>query len=88
MRTCFSEDGHETIPRILAKGKDPAIISWIFESITPRILLESGIIPEHLTISNVCTCENSDELFFTSGHRWKARQSGRFPHADMRHTVC
>ena len=43
MRTCFSEDGHETIPRILAKGKRSGHYQLDLWRACARILLESGI---------------------------------------------
>jgi copper oxidase (laccase) domain-containing protein len=78
MRTCFSEDGHETIPRILAKGKRSGHYQLDLWRACARILLESGIILEHLTISNVCTCENSDELFSHRATGGKRGNQGAF----------
>lgn len=73
MRECFSKDGNvrektgsaipDTIPKILARGKFPGKYQLDLWSACERILLESGIRPEHLTITNLCTCENSQELF-------------------------
>ena len=43
-----------------------------------RILLEAGIIPEHLTITNLCTCENSTDLFSHRATDGKRGNQGAF----------
>ena len=48
------------------------------DAIFDRLSLESGIILEHLTISNVCTCENSDELFSHRATGGKRGNQGAF----------
>lgn len=74
IRGCFSQDRNEsvktgsdrmddTIPKILAGGKYPGKYQLDLWRACERILLESGILPEHLTITNLCTCDNSQELF-------------------------
>lgn len=51
------------IPRILARGKNPGKYQLDLWAANARILLEAGITPDHLTVTNLCTCENSTELF-------------------------
>lgn len=81
VRGCFSKgtDGREeakapyTIPEILAAGKAPGKYQLDLWRACGRILLESGILQEHLTITNLCTCENRQELF---SHRATAGRRG------------
>ena len=83
IRGCFSKDGNEsektgtdninTIPQILARGKYPGKYQLDLWRACERILLESGIRPEHLTITNLCTCDNSQQLF---SHRATAGRRG------------
>ena len=83
MRECFSKDRNgsektgsdktDTIPKILARGKLPGKYQLDLWRACERILLESGICPEHLTITNLCTCDNSRELF---SHRATAGRRG------------
>ena len=51
------------IPRILARGKVPGKYQLDLWAANACILLEAGITPGHLTVTNLCTCENSAELF-------------------------
>lgn len=51
------------IPHILARGKNPGKYQLDLWAANARILLEAGITPDHLTVTNLCTCENSTELF-------------------------
>lgn len=69
IRTCFNS---HTIPRILARGKRPGKYQLDLWRACERILLESGIRQDHLTVTNLCTCENSESLFShraTNGER-------------------
>lgn len=61
------------IPKILARGKFPGKYQLDLWRACERILLEAGIRPEHLTITNLCTCDNSQELF---SHRATAGKRG------------
>lgn len=63
----------DTIPHILARGKAPGKYQLDLWRACQRILLEAGILPEHLTVTNLCTCENSGELF---SHRATAGKRG------------
>lgn len=51
------------IPHILSRGKAPGKYQLDLWAVNARILLEAGITPDHLTVTNLCTCENSTELF-------------------------
>ena len=62
-----------TIPGILARGKFPGKYQLDLWRACERILLEAGILPDHLTITNLCTCDNSRELF---SHRATAGRRG------------
>lgn len=56
--------GHSAeVPRILSRGKVPGKYQLDLWAANARILLEAGITPDHLTVTNLCTCENSTELF-------------------------
>lgn len=88
MRACFAEGSFTeggsteddldpgpgiTIPGILARGKFPGKYQLDLWRACERILLEAGILPGHLTITNLCTCDNSRELF---SHRATAGKRG------------
>lgn len=51
------------IPHILSRGKAPGKYQLDLWAANARILLEAGITQDHLTVTNLCTCENSTELF-------------------------
>lgn len=73
------EDAKEgTIPRILARGKGPGKYQLDLWAANARILLEAGIAPEHLTVTNLCTCENSEELFSHRATGGKRGNQGAF----------
>lgn len=65
--------GAEVIPRIMKKGRRPGKYQLDLWQANARILMEAGITPEHLTVTNLCTCENSTELF---SHRATAGKRG------------
>jgi YfiH family protein len=52
-----------TIPRILSRGRAPGKYQLDLWEANARILREAGIRPDHLTVTNLCTCCNSGELF-------------------------
>ena len=87
VRKCFGagspseaepSDSAGTIPRILARGRRPGKYQLDLWRACERILLEAGIIPEHLTITNLCTCENSTELFSHRATDGKRGNQGAF----------
>ena len=84
MRECFSSpqsrngDEQETIPRILERGKHPGKYQLDLWRACGRILLESGIRPARLTMSNLCTCENPTELFSHRATKGKRGNQGAF----------
>ena len=55
--------GSFALPRILAKGKRPGKFQLDLWAANAQVLLEAGVTPDHLTVSNLCTCENPGELF-------------------------
>ena len=71
-------DSAGTIPRILARGRRPGKYQLDLWRACERILLEAGIIPEHLTITNLCTCENSADLFSHRATDGKRGNQGAF----------
>lgn len=75
IRTCFNS---HTIPRILAKGKRPGKYQLDLWRACERILLESGIRQDHLTVTNLCTCENSESLFSHRATNGKRGNQGAF----------
>jgi YfiH family protein len=68
----------ETIPGILEKGRRPGKYQLDLWRACERILLESGITPEHITVSNLCTCENSTGLFSHRATGGKRGNQGAF----------
>lgn len=66
---CFGRDeiripaGRDPFPHILARGRHPQKYQLDLWQANARILREAGILPEHITITNLCTCENAAELF-------------------------
>ena len=90
-RDCFGKDSEavpavsradaeekETIPQILARGRGPGKYQLDLWAANERILLEAGITPEHLTVTNLCTCENSSELFSHRATGGKRGNQGAF----------
>jgi YfiH family protein len=75
MRACFNS---HTIPRILARGKRPGKYQLDLWRACERILLESGIRQDHLTVTNLCTCENSESLFSHRATNGKRGNQGAF----------
>lgn len=88
MRECFSKDRNaaekagsemtDTISEILTPGKYPGKYQLDLWRACKRILLESGILPEHVTVTNLCTCENSQELFSHRATGGKRGNQGAF----------
>lgn len=68
----------ETIPGILERGRRPGKYQLDLWRACERILLESGITPEHITVSNLCTCENSTGLFSHRATGGKRGNQGAF----------
>ena len=68
----------ETIPGILERGRRPGKYQLDLWRACERILLESGITPEHITVSNLCTCENSTGLFYHRATGGKRGNQGAF----------
>ena len=75
IRTCFNS---HTIPRILARGQRPGKYQLDLWRACERILLESGIRQDHLTVTNLCTCENSESLFSHRATNGKRGNQGAF----------
>lgn len=63
----------EIIPMILRTGRKPGKFQLDLWQANVRILREAGIKSDHITVTNVCTCENSSELF---SHRATAGKRG------------
>jgi copper oxidase (laccase) domain-containing protein len=87
MRGCFSDtnspywegrEEEETIPGILARGRRPGKYQLDLWRACQRILLESGITRDHITVTNLCTCENSAELFSHRATGGKRGNQGAF----------
>ena len=87
MRCCFSDRNspcpeekgqEELIPKILTRGRRPGKYQLDLWRACERILLESGIAQEHITVTNLCTCENSSELFSHRATDGKRGNQGAF----------
>lgn len=78
VRGCFSTMQEETIPGILARGRRPGKYQLDLWRACERILLESGIRKDHITVTNLCTCENSSELFSHRATCGKRGNQGAF----------
>ena len=63
----------EIIPHILRTGKRAGHYQLDLWQANVRIFIEAGISPEHITVTNLCTCENPAELF---SHRATAGRRG------------
>ncbi len=63
----------EIIPGILRTGKRDGHYQLDLWQANVRIFIEAGISPEHITVTNLCTCENPAELF---SHRATAGKRG------------
>ena len=65
-------EGNDLIPRILTRGRRPGKFQLNLWEANARILREAGIRPDHLTVTDLCTCENAGTLFShraTNGRR-------------------
>lgn len=65
-RKCFEgerEKEADKYPRILYRGKKPGKYQLDLWAANYRVLREAGIDPSRITVTNLCTCENSGELF-------------------------
>lgn len=67
-----------TIPRILSRGRAPGKYQLDLWEANARILREAGITPDHLTVTNLCTCCNSGELFSHRATGGKRGNQGAF----------
>ena len=67
-----------TIPRILSRGKAPGKYQLDLWEANARILREAGISRDHLTVTNLCTCCNSGELFSHRATGGKRGNQGAF----------
>ena len=47
-----------------------------------QFLLGAGILKEHLSMTDICTCCNPSYLFFSSGEQGKTRKSGGVSDAE------
>ena len=72
-----SEDVADAM-RTLARGKRPGKYQLDLWRACERILLESGIRQDHLTVTNLCTCENSESLFSHRATNGKRGNQGAF----------
>lgn len=66
-------ESREIIPGILRTGKRAGHYQLDLWQANVRIFIEAGISPEHITVTNLCTCENPAELF---SHRATAGKRG------------
>lgn len=66
-------ESREIIPGILRTGKRAGHYQLDLWQANVRIFIEAGISPEHITVTNLCTCENPGELF---SHRATAGKRG------------
>ena len=63
---------------VMKKGRRPGKYQLDLWQANARILMEAGITPEHLTVTNLCTCENSAELFSHRATDGKRGNQGAF----------
>lgn len=71
-------ENREVIPRILRHGKKPGKYQLDLWQANVRILTEAGIAPDHITVTNLCTCENKNELFSHRATGGKRGNQGAF----------
>ena len=69
----FMDEFADSMDEQLVYGKDNGKYQLNLWRANERVLLEAGILPEHLNITNVCTCCNSDLMF---SHRASHGQRG------------
>lgn len=74
----WPEPLNTTIPRILSRGRAPGKYQLDLWEANARILREAGIRPDHLTVTNLCTCCNSGELFSHRATGGKRGNQGAF----------
>lgn len=72
-RAQHAGESREIIPGILRTGKRAGHYQLDLWQANVRIFIEAGISPEHITVTNLCTCENPAELF---SHRATAGKRG------------
>ena len=69
----FMDEFADSMDEQLVYGKDNGKYQLNLWRANERVLLEAGILPEHLNITNVCTCCNSDLML---SHRASHGQRG------------
>lgn len=72
-RAADAGSSREIIPGILRTGRRAGHYQLDLWQANVRIFIEAGISPEHITVTNLCTCENPAELF---SHRATAGKRG------------
>lgn len=64
--------------RILSRGRVPGKYQLNLWEANARILREAGIRPDHLTVTDVCTCENAGKLFSHRATKGRRGNQGAF----------
>lgn len=69
-----AEQFREKFPKeVLQKGKFPGKYQLDLWKANQSILLKAGVLPEHISVTDVCTCHNPEYLF---SHRASHGQRG------------
>lgn len=69
---------HQFEKSVLKPGKVPGKYQLDLWDANKRILLNAGILPEHLEVTDICTCCNSDYLFSHRGSGGRRGNLGAF----------
>mgnify|MGYP000750854619 FL=1 len=68
-----AEQFRDIFRKVLQKGKTPGKYQLDLWQANRSILLNAGVLPEHIAVTDVCTCHNPEYLF---SHRASHGQRG------------